>query len=84
MRGQAYKFILGLIMIIILAYVNIPFSYVMGTHVESFNSMTTNTEVISYNNIYASTFYIAISVIIIVIIVTILKPSTPQEQQYYE
>ena len=80
----AYKFVTGLMVIILLAFMTIPLSSVLGTITTEFNGMTTNSDVISYNNIYSQILIIGVAIIMIIIMVSTLKPPSQEENMYYE
>jgi len=69
----AYKFILGLIFIVVLGFVAIPITSI-GTEVGGiFNNMTTDTSVLATNAMYLNILYVAFPVIIIAIFAMILR-----------
>jgi len=70
---MAYKFLMALVLIIVLGFLAIPITS-MGTEITGvFNGMTSDTDVISYNNMYLNILYIAFPICVIAILLLVLR-----------
>lgn len=82
---SAYKFIVGIAAIIIMALVWIPLNEVFGQAdgiVDTFNSVTTDQTIINYNNTMRQVYYYSLLVMILIIGIWILKEDQPAGVYY--
>jgi len=77
MQGTAsgYRLVIGILIIIICAFVWIPLDWGMDQATTALNSGITDGDTIERNNIVNNAFYFTLFIIIVAVVIYIVKPS---------